>query len=672
MAEKRKSFFETPFMRTKIKSATVSLFPEAALGYLLGPLMALLANGVVNIWLVQYWDKVLGLGTWAPLFETLLPIISAIVIVIGNLFVGRLMERKPTIAGKARPLILLGMPIVAVALLVLFLVPLPVGAKEQTIIEALFDTSKVSQDGMLLASIMIAIGYNLYYAIAWPIYYTSHSALVNLSTRDSGKRGLLGTAIMAAQLGAAGVSGMFGGILVDLLGLLPVYKFSDAYIAANVATLGEGVTTTNDFNYIIKNKLIEGIDYTTKITREQANSKWTILMIVLVVALVIGCLLEYFFTRERITEETVRNAEAAAANGEAAPEVKKVSMAEQIKICVHDKYWWFIILFFFLYQFGGQMKNNAMSFYSQAMTGANSVSSVINTVGAIPTALAMVIVWPIAKKLTKSKTIALGGLIAFLAAMVCYIPCFVNMSTAGITGVSVASFCVKALGTGPAMYISVALMANVLDHQEAVHGIRTDGFTMSVYGSIMVAMSGVCNGIIVGLNSVVPEASLKFLHTTLAFGVEGVCYLLIAIMFIFMNVEKFSKVDNLAIVADQKAKVLAAGGEWIEPSVRAEQEAAENARLVEEARIEQLHKDCEKKHLDFDTENNKFLAEKAKKDEEAAAKKAAADAKKAAKDAAIPAEVKEAQAKKDAELLEDARIELNKSRVKAGLPEYVA
>ena len=165
------------------------------------------------------------------------------------------MERKPTIAGKARPLILLGMPIVAVALLVLFLVPLPVGAKEQTIIEALFDTSKVSQDGMLLASIMIAIGYNLYYAIAWPIYYTSHSALVNLSTRDSGKRGLLGTAIMAAQLGAAGVSGMFGGILVDLLGLLPVYKFSDAYIAANVATLGEGVTTTNDFNYIIKNKL---------------------------------------------------------------------------------------------------------------------------------------------------------------------------------------------------------------------------------------------------------------------------------------------------------------------------------------------------------------------------------------------------------------------------------
>ena len=146
----KKSFFETPLMRTRIKSQTVSLIPETAFGYLLGPLLALISNGVVNIWLIQYWDKVLGLGTWAPLFETLLPIVSSIVIVIGNLFVGRLMERKPSLAGKARPLILIGMPIVAVALLILFLVPFPAVAQE-------FSTST---NGGLLASIFIAVGYN--------------------------------------------------------------------------------------------------------------------------------------------------------------------------------------------------------------------------------------------------------------------------------------------------------------------------------------------------------------------------------------------------------------------------------------------------------------------------------------------------------------------------------
>ena len=671
MAEKtKKSFFETRLMRSKIKSQTVSLFPEAGLGYLLGPILALVGNGVINIWLIQYWDKVLGLSTWAPLFETLLPIISAIVIVIGNVLVGKLMERKPSLAGKARPLILISMPFLLVAMLVLFLIPFPEAADE-------FTGGNFSQNG-LLASILIAVGYNLYYAIAWPIYYTSHSALVNLSTRDGGKRGLLGTAIMAAQLGAAGVSGMFGGLLVDLLGLLPVYTYTDigrAKLEAAGVVLGD-VKFTNDFNETLGTKagdLIKDIDYTVTISRAQANEKWTILMIVMVVALVVGCLLEYFFTRERITEESIKNAEAAAANGEQKAEAKKVTMKQQIAICMKDKYWWMLMIFWFLYQFGGMMKNNDMSFFSQALTGGNTVSSVINTVGAVPTALGMVIVWPLAMKLTKSKTIALGGLVAALAGSAAFACLAFQGNTAAITGIAVASFCIKALGTAPAMYISIALMANILDHQEAVHGVRTDGFTMAVYGSIMVAMSGLCNGVIVGLNNVWKND--PFLHTFLAFGVEGVCYLIIAIMFIFMNVEKFTNVDNKAIVSDQKAEVLAAGGNWVEPDVRAKAEEEENARLVEEARINQLKIDCEKKGLNFEEENAKFLEQKKAADEKAAQKKADAEAKKQAKlDAMTPEQKQALEEKKAAQKAKqeqndaDALVELNKIREGIGRP----
>ena len=660
MAEKsKKSFFETGLMRSKIKSQTVSLFPEAGLGYLLGPILALVGNGVINIWLIQYWDKVLGLSTWAPLFETLLPIVSAVIIVIGNILVGRMMERKPSLAGKARPLILISIPFLLVAMLVLFNPWIFPAAADET-------TGGSFSQGGLLASILIAVGYNLYYAIAWPIYYTSHSALVNLSTRDSGKRGLLGTAIMAAQLGAAGVSGMFGGLLVDLLGLLPKYNYSADYIEAN--KLGD-VTFTNDYTEAIKDP-----GFTTEITRAQANQKWLILMIVMVVALVVGCLLEYFFTRERITEENIKNAEAAAANGEKEPEVKKVTMKQQIAICMKDKYWWMLMIFWFLYQFGGMMKNNDMSFFSQALTGGNTVSSVINTVGAVPTALGMVIVWPLDIKLTKSKTIALGGVVAALAGSAAFACLAFQGNTAAITGIAVASFCIKALGTAPAMYISIALMANILDHQEAVHGVRTDGFTMAVYGSIMVAMSGLCNGIIVGLNRAFPE-NRAFLHTLLAFGVEGFCYLIIAVMFIFLNVEKFTNVDNKAIVNDQKAEVLAAGGNWIEPDVRAKAEEEENARLVEEARISQLKIDCEKKGLNFEEENAKFLKQKADADAKAAQKKADAEAKKQAKLDAMTPEQKQAmedkaaankakQAERDAEAL----VELNKIRKSIGRP----
>lgn len=666
MAEKtKKSFFESRLMRSKIKSQTVSLFPEAGLGYLLGPILALFCNGVVNIWLVQYWHNVIGMGSWAPWLETVIPLASSIIIIVGNLLVGRLMERKPSLAGKARPLILIGMPIIAVALVLLFIIPVPTAAKEETILQGLI-SGQVSMEGGVLASIFAAVGYNLFYAFAWPMYYTSHSALVNLSTRDGGKRGLLGTAIMAAQLGAAGVSGMFGGLIVDWLGLLPVYTYDNSYayahnllseadmkaVEAGTKTLLPGqpnsVTSvfTNDFNQV--KGLLPG-EYAQTITRAEANQKWVILMIVMIVALIIGCLLEYFFTRERITEENIKNAEAALANGEEKGQPKKVTMGQQIRICMKDKYWWMIMAFWFLYQFGGMMKNNDMSFYSQAYTNGVSMSSFINTIGAVPTALGMVIVWPLAAKLTKSKAISAGGVLAALGASAAFSCLAFPTNEGAVNAVSIASFCVKALGTAPAMYISIALMANVLDHQEAVHGIRTDGFTMAVYGSIMVAMSGICNGIIIGLNNIVDPANkeaLRVLHTFLAYGVEGICYLIIALMFLFMNVEKFTNADNKAIVADQKAEVLAAGGQWVEPDVRAKQEEEENARLVEEARVSQLRTDCEKKGLNFEEENAKFLAKKAEADQKAADKKAAAEAKKQAKLDAMSADQKIAMEEK--------------------------
>ena len=688
MAEKtKKSFFESRLMRSKIKSQTVSLFPEAGLGYLLGPILALFCNGVVNIWLVQYWHNVIGMGSWAPWLETVIPLASSIIIIVGNLLVGRLMERKPSLAGKARPLILIGMPIIAVALVLLFIIPVPTAAKEETILQGLI-TGQVSMEGGVLASVFAAVGYSLFYAFAWPMYYTSHSALVNLSTRDGGIRGLLGTAIMAAQLGAAGVSGMAGGILVELLGLMPKYRYTETFLATYKDKLGD-ITFTNDFKDILNNKIAgrqlieikdellrETGDYVTEITRAQANQKWTILMIVMIVALIVGCLLEYFFTRERITEENIKNAEASREAENKGP--KKVKMGEQIRICMKDKYWWMLMIFWFLYQFGGMMKNNDMSFFSQALTGGTAVSSLINTVGAVPTALGMVIVWPLAAKLTKSKAISLGGVVAALAAAAAF-SCLGFVGNVGaISGISVASFCVKALGTAPAMYISIALMANVLDHQEAVHGVRTDGFTMAVYGSIMVAMSGLCNGIIVGLDSAFPQAK-EFLHTFLAFGVEGICYLVIAIMFLFMNVEKFTNVDNKAIVADQKAEVLAANGNWVEPDERLRLEEEENNRLVEEARVAELKERCEKKGLNFEEENAKFLEKKAEADKKAADKKAAQEDKKQAKLDAMTAEQKAAaekkaedakakQAQKDAEALED----LNKIREKFNRPAVEA
>lgn len=603
----KKSFFNNPLLSSKIKSRRVKLFPEVALGYLVGPMFALISNGIVNTYLFQYYDKVLGLKSSALLFETLLPIISSIVIIIGNLLIGKLINRKPTVAGKARPLILLGLPILAIALLLLFIVPMN------------YDAAGNPQAPSIWSLLMITIGYNLYYALAYPFYFTPHSALVNLSTRDGSARSLLATASNGAVLAAAGLSGMVGPILVDLIGLLP-------------REAGDGKDA---------------------VTAMEANSKWTILMIIMIVLLVIGCLFEYYFTRERITEESF--AIQVNEDVKTAKEEKKTSMLEQVKICVHDKYWWLIILFFFFYQFGGQLKNSDASWYAQAFSNNGSdisLAGYISIAGSIPTALGMVVIWPLANRFGKSNCIKVGAIFAFLMGIAGFVVLLPNISSnAGLVStVSIVTFCLKALGTVPAMYISMALMSDVLDHQEAIYGKRTDGFTMAVYGSIIVGLTGIANGIIVGLNGINgfsyrdSVANNRVLNTALFSGAEGVCYLIIFFMFLFMNVEKFSKLDQKTILVNRKNAILAEGGVWIDPEEKNKQEEKASMEASEEARIAELKEKCAKKGLDFVTEESKYQTMKAKKDAE---KEAKANAKKMA------LEKKEAEKKAKFEALSD-------------------
>src|SRR5699024_5424524 len=110
------------------------------------------------------------------------------------------------------------------------------------------------------------------------------------------------------------------------------------------------------------------------------------------------------------------------------------------------------------------------------------------------------------------------------------------------------------------------------DHQEAMHGFRTDGFTMTIYGAIMAGMTGIATGVLnvtlsaVGYsaNNITGEA-IQTAMTWIFIGGETVCYLVIAIIFIFMGVEKFSGLDKRAIVIDQKAKAEAEGIEYVDP-----------------------------------------------------------------------------------------------------------
>lgn len=63
--------------------------------------------------------------------------------------------------------------------------------------------------------IWIAVAYNLYYAVAFPIYNTANSTLVAVSTRDSDKRGVMASFANMAHLAAMGAGSMMFPILVS-------------------------------------------------------------------------------------------------------------------------------------------------------------------------------------------------------------------------------------------------------------------------------------------------------------------------------------------------------------------------------------------------------------------------------------------------------------------------
>ena len=162
---------------------------------------------------------------------------------------------------------------------------------------------------------------------------------------------------------------------------------------------------------------------------------------------------------------------------------------------------------------------------------------------------------------------------------------------------------------------------------------------MTIYGAIMAGMTGIATGVLnivlsgVGYdpaNGVVSSEAIRSAMPWIFIGGETICYALIAIIFIFMGVEKFSKFDHKAIVKDQRAVAEAEGREYVDPAtVLARQEAEFNVKADEERKAN-LKAKCEKKGLNFEEEEAKYQQAKADKEAAAAAKKAAAEEKKAA------------------------------------------
>ena len=509
-----KKTVEQPVLRTRIKSDEVKI-PEIALGYFLAPFCAMLANMVFGAYLTRYYADVLGwtkfgAGAFAALlpivsvvfvvlgnlifgagaFAALLPIVSVVFVVLGNLMVGKWIDNTRTTAGKARPYLFVSIPLMAVAIILMFASP---------------------NNGSPLQMIWIAVSYNLYYSIAYPCYYTAHSSMVSLSTRDTDKRGLLATMSNASMVAAAGVG---ASIVVPIL--LQSYMFSYNGTSLDVAA---------------------------------SYSHWRVLSIVFTLITVLGIILEYYFTRERISEETMDLQRTA----------EDIPMKTHVDACTKDKYWWMVILYVLFFMMGQLVKNTSMSFYARWMfdsvlsaadpeSASGAMMSTLGLIGGLPSAVGMVIAWPLANKLGKQRAIVIGLIFSVLGGAVAFMGVHnFKMVCAGVV--------LKAVGIIPSQYVMLAVISDVLDHLEAKNGFRSDGFTMSIYGSIMVGLLGLAVGIVSGLlgmtgydatlvkQPVAAENVLIFVYL----GMDILTFIVSIFLLWRMDVEKYAEEDQQKI-----------------------------------------------------------------------------------------------------------------------------
>ena len=339
--------------------------------------------------------------------------------------------------------------------------------------------------------IWVMVSYNLFYSFAYTIFNMSHNLMVPLSTRSITQRGSLSVFNQIATI-------MMSGILVALVFPMAIMPMI-------------------------------GVD----------QGKWITLMSVLSILALPLTLLEYYFTKERVTLEERRGGIE-----------RTVPFAQQLKAIFTDKYMLLIYAYFLIYTAGVSIKNISLVYFCNYVLGTYNdgiTQTMLSIIGGIPMGIGIFAVWPLAKKFGKRNVTLAGFILYAVGGAICW------AFPTNMTVMLVGQF-IKNIGGLPCAYVFMALFADVLDHLEWKTGFRSDGVAMSVYNIIAVAMVGVCTGVFNGLlghaGYIAPEivdgvtvaaAQSDSVRGVITFGFVGLevfTGVILAVLLIFLNVEK--------------------------------------------------------------------------------------------------------------------------------------
>lgn len=354
--------------------------------------------------------------------------------------------------------------------------------------------------------IWIMLSYNLFYSFAFTIYNMSHSLMVPLSIRDTKQRGQLSV--------FSNISGvMVSGIVVALL-----------------------------FPMVILPKL--GAD----------KGAWILAMCIVSILALPLTLVEYYFTRERITEES------AGAPASAIP------IGKQLRTVLGDRCWVVIFLYFIIYNVASNLKNVSLVYYCNYVLGSYNdgiTQTLVSAIGGIPMGIGIFAVWPLAKRFGKRNVTMAGFALYAIGGAICL------MRPRSMVVVLIGQF-IKNMGGLPCAYVFMALFADVLDHIEWKAGFRCDGLSTSIYTIILTVSAGIGSGVFnlalakagyvapqfIGGETVAFAQGIQTQNTFIFFflGLEVITALVLIGLLAFLNIEKTIDREQAEILARRERK----------------------------------------------------------------------------------------------------------------------
>ena len=347
---------------------------------------------------------------------------------------------------------------------------------------------------------------------------------------------------------------------------------------------------------------------------EKDINGYPILMIIISILAIPLLLLEYFYTRERVTEDVAVEYEHL--------DETKIPLKAQLKALLSNKYYLILIIIATVSGIVDNYKGgNVQYFYIKFLLGGAEnplMYTIYQVVTGIPLGIGAFAIYPLAKKVG-IKNLTVGGYaLVLVGSIVGYL--FPDQMIPVLAG----GF-IRNIGWLPNAYIFATLLCYAYDSVEYRSHMRLEGMMgVAIITAIQWLIyapfaggfeAGILKLGFVDAQGITPGADvIRFMNASF-YLFDAVLAAVIVILLPFVDVEKHLPEINAELLERKKQAVLARGETWIEPAEQERLDAEEAERIHEENRIADLKAKCARKGLDFDTENAKYLEKQAKKTE---------------------------------------------------------